>query len=402
MNYIYFLLQNSLSDLRRNKIRTILTSLGILIGVLSVVLLIAFGLGLKNYIQNQFNSLGTNLVFVTPGKIISGGGFRGGGSSLGGIRFDEKDVLRLKRIKEAEYVVPVYSKSLTLTVAGKSEIADLYATTADWFVTRKFEAKFGRLFTRADVEKRAKIIVIGPKIAGKLFADPNSAVGKSVRVENQSFRVIGVVKEKGGGGFGGPDLDSFIYMPYKSAYSFNPDKKFVAIYMQARFEKDIPQLKVNIGKSLLKRYKEDDFSVLEQTEILNIITSIFSILNSVLIAIGSISLVVGGVGIMNIMYASVTERTKEIGIRRAIGATKQDILLQFLTEALLLSVFGGLLGLILAYAIVFAIQSLFPAEINLLAVTIALGVSSLIGIFFGVFPARRAANLSPIEAIRYE
>lgn len=402
MSYFLFILKTSLEDFKRNRVRTFLTSLGILIGVLSVVLLIAFGLGLKNYIQSQFESLGTNLVFITPGKILSGGGFRGGGAAFGGARFDERDLLKLKRIKEAVYIVPVFSKTVTLQARGKSETSDLYATTQDWFVTRKFEEEQGRFFTKQDVEKRTKVVVLGPKIAQKVYGESTAAVGKTVRIENQAFTVIGVVKKKGGGGFGGPDIDSFVYTPYKSAFSFNPDKKFVAIYLKAKDGTDLQQFKEDVHKVMLKRYKEDDFSVLEQTEILDVITSIFSILNTILIAIGSISLLVGGIGIMNIMYASVTERIREIGIRRAIGATKKDILLQFLFQAVILSLFGGIIGLTLAFVIVLFIQQFFPAAISPLSVAAALGVSSFIGIFFGVFPARKASNMQPVEAIRYE
>lgn len=402
MNYFSVLIKTAFEDLKRNKVRTFLTSLGILIGVMSVVLLIAFGIGLKNYIQSQFQSLGTDLVIVVPGKIISGGSFRSGPGALGGVHFDEADLLRLKRLNEASQVVPIFIKTITLSGSGKSEISDLGATTSDFFPVRNLEIDKGRLFTGSDVEKRAKVAVIGPKIAAKLFGNIDSALGKTVRVENQGFTVVGVLKSKGGGGLGGPDLDSFTYVPYKSALSFNPDKKFVGIYLKAKSEAQINPLKSAVKRTLLKRYKDDDFSVVELTEIQNAVTSIFAMLNSVLVAIGSISLLVGGIGIMNIMYASITERTREIGIRRAIGAKRNDILYQFLTEAVILSVFGGLLGLGVSLVLVLLIQPLFPAAVSPLSVVVALGVSSLIGVFFGVFPARRAANLSPIDAIRYE
>lgn len=402
MKLASFLLSSAFDDLKRNKVRTFLTSLGILIGVFSVVLLIAFGLGLRNYIQTQFESLGSNLIFITPGKIISGGGFRSGPSQLGGVKFDEKDLTRLKRVAHANYVVPMYSKTVTVSVGGKSEVSDVYATTQDWFTTRNFEVAVGSFFGATDVAKRSKVVVIGPSLATKLFGSLEAAVGKNIRIENQSFSVIGVFKSKGGGGFGGPDLDNSLYMPYKTAYSFNPDKKFVALYLQADGEKYIVSVKEDAKRIMLRRYKEDDFSVIEQTEILDIVGSIFGVMNMILVAIGSISLIVGGIGIMNIMYATVTERIKEIGIRRAIGATKRDILLQFLTQAVILSLFGGILGLLFAFIAVFAIRSFFPAEINLLSVIVALGVSTLIGVFFGVFPAKRAADLSPIDAIRYE
>ncbi len=402
MNFFTSLIKSSFADIKRNKIRTFLTSLGILIGVLSVVLLIAFGLGLKNYIRDQFNSLGTNLIVVLPGKILSGGGFKPGSSALGGVKFDDRDVEKLARIPTAEAVVPVFTKSVDVSALGKTESADLYATTNEIFVVRNLTLDKGSLFTKADNEKRAKKIVVGSKIAEKLFGTADNAIGKQIRLENQSFVISGVLTKKGGGGFGGPDLDSFVYLPYKTAESINPDKKFLALYAKARSEDDVKLLKAQMEQVLGKRYKTDDFSVIEQTEILNVVNSIFGVLNGILVAIGSISLVVGGIGIMNIMYASVTERIKEIGIRRAIGATKRDILLQFMSQAVMLSLFGGLIGIALAFLIVLAIQSVFPAAISPASVLIALGVSTAIGVFFGVFPARKAANLSPIDAIRYE
>jgi ABC-type antimicrobial peptide transport system permease subunit len=239
-------------------------------------------------------------------------------------------------------------------------------------------------------------------IAEDLFGSADLAVGKNIKVADLTFKVVGVLKGKGGGGFGGPQFDSYIYVPYKSAVSLNPDKKFLTLYVQAESRNLIPAVKDQIKTAFLKRYKEDDFSIVESTEILNAINSIFNVLNTVLVAIAAISLVVGGIGIMNIMYVSVVERIKEIGIRRAIGAKKIDILSQFLTESVILSLLGGFLGLGLSYVIVLLIQRFFPAYIDLPSVLIALGVSSAIGIIFGVFPARKAANLSPIEAIRYE
>jgi len=402
MNYVVFIIKSAFFDFARSKVKTLLTSLGILIGVLSVVLLIAFGLGLKKYIQNQFDSLGANNLRLVPGKIInSGGGFRAGPGSLGGISFDEKDLISLSRIPDLELVVPVFSRSQNVASDADTEFTDIYHTTADVFPALNLSAEYGSVFTKEDVDKRSKVVVIGPKLAEKLFSTAGNALGKTIKVEKIAFRVVGILGAKGGG-FGGPDLDSFVYLPYKTGYVFNSDKKFVAMILKAKVDADLTQVKQEITSTLVKRYKEDQFSVVEGTEILNAISSIFNILNTVLVAIAAISLVVGGIGIMNIMYVTVTERTREIGIRRAIGARKFDILAHFLVESVILALFGGIMGLILAYLIVFAIQSLFPAYINIQSVLLALGVSSFIGILFGVFPARRAANLSPIDAIRYE
>lgn len=395
-----FLSKSAIDDFKRNKIRTFLTSLGILIGVLSVVLLIAFGIGLRNYIEKQFESLGSNILYVLPSRVLSeGGGFQDPGTV--GERFTEKDINKVAKLNGVKYAVPVLEKSSIAEANGEKESTSILLSNQDVAKVLNLEPEVGRLFTKSDIDKRAKKVMIGPKLAEKLYGSSEGALGKKIRISDQSFEIIAVLKSKGGGGLGGPSFDTISYVPYK-INSLNPNKKFSSIYIQADNEEVIPKVKEEINELLLKTYEEDEFQVIEQTEILNIVTNIFSILNYILIAIGSISLLVGGIGIMNIMYATVTERTKEIGIRRAIGATKQDILLQFLAQALIISVFGGILGLTLAVILVILIQPFFPAGINLISVIAALGISIIIGIFFGVFPAKKAADLSPIDAIRYE
>ena len=393
----------ALADFKRNKVRTILTSLGIMIGVMSVVLLIALGLGLKNYIQEQFESLGANLVMIMPGSGFSseeGTGALGAGMTgmMGGIEFDEKDLRSLQGIAGVDYAVPLFFKTALIEYGSEKERGYIEGTSEEAFEALNLELLEGEAFTKSDVTRRAKVAVLGYVIAEKLFGDPTDGVGKSVQIGSQRFKVIGVNKKKGD-----PEMDNSAIVPYKTTYGgLNPDKTFFTIYLGVILEDDIAYVKEKAEEVLLKRYDEGEFSVTEQAEILSTINQIFSIINSVLVAIGSISLVVGGIGIMNIMYATVTERTKEIGIRRAVGATEQEILNQFLTESVILSVFGGVAGLILASLIVLGIRAFFPASINLLSVIIAVVISSAIGVFFGVFPARRAAKLPPIEAIRYE
>lgn len=397
------IIKSALQDFRRNKIRTTLTSLGILIGVSSVVLLMALGVGLKTYIQQQFESLGTNLIIIFPGKVLSEEGtFRQSEGTGLGQTFDEKDVRSLKRIKLLTDVAPVYTRTATAQYGAKSKVGDIFATTNSIFPLRNLQATAGKTFTSRDVDKRSKIVVIGKKISDKLFNTPQDAIGKNIKIETQTFRITGVLESKGGGGLGGPDFDSYMYIPYTAALSFNPDKEFLYFYLKVDREENIAPAKRSITDALLKRYDEDDFSLVEQKEILNAVSSIFAVLNNILIMIGAISLVVGGIGIMNIMYVSVVERTKEVGIRRAIGATKYNILLQFLVESVLLSLFGGVGGIVLSYLITLLIYRYFPAQITPLSVIIAFGVSSIIGMIFGVFPARKAANLTPVEAIRYE
>lgn len=396
-----FLFKSSFDDFKRNKVRTFLTSLGITVGVLSVVLLIALGLGLKNYIQGQFESLGANLLIIFPGNVFSensgpGGNF--GAGFAGGANFDEKDVKNLTKVQDVNYVVPMFTKSLIIETGKEKTSGYIMATNEDSFRLLNIELLKGREFSRSDVLGKSKKAVLGFTIAEDLFIDPESAIGKTVKANDQRFVVVGVAKKKGD-----REIDGGMLVPYSSTFgTINPDKTFFTIYLGASSDKTIEKVKEDAKKVLLKRYNEGDFSVTEQSQILSSINSIFTIINSVLIAIGSISLFVGGIGIMNIMYATVTERTKEIGIRRAIGATEKDILLQFLSESVILSLLGGIIGLVLAIIIVFIIRLFFPASINIIAVLVALVVSSAIGIFFGIFPARRAAKLSPIEAIRYE
>jgi len=402
MNYALFLLKSALFDFSHHKGRTVLTSLGILIGVLSVVLLSAFGLGLKVYIRQQFENLGTNILVVLPGQPLRGGGFRTGPGAFSAVRFDEKDYTELRKVKNAIHVAPVFSKNVTISYKNESQPADLISTSADLFPARNLTADLGRVFSREDNEKKSKVIVIGPKLAEQLFGDKNSALDNKVKISGQSFKVIGILESKGGGGFGGPDFDTFVYIPYRTGFTLSPEKKFVNFILKAESAEKIPALKEEIVEKLSKHYENDEFQVVEQTEILQAIGSIFNIVNTVLVAIAAVSLVVGGIGIMNIMYVSVSERMKEIGIRRAVGARKKDVLFQFLVESSILSLFGGTLGVLVAIIITLLIQPLFPAQVSLESVLVALIVSSVIGVLFGVLPARKAANLSPIEAIRYE
>ncbi len=214
--YLLFVIQNAITDFSRNKIRTLLTSLGILIGVLSVVLIVAFGLGLKKSINEQFESLGSNQLILFPGKVISNGRFTGGGQAVGSIRFDEKDISSLKRIRDLKFVIPALNKGVNVSGKGRTESASLYIAGYEIFESRNLVTTVGKLFTREDSDKRKKVVVLGAVIAEKLFDEPQNAVGKMIKTDKNSFRVVGVLEKKGGGGFGGPDFDTFIYLPYKT------------------------------------------------------------------------------------------------------------------------------------------------------------------------------------------
>lgn len=399
MNYTFFLFKTVLEDFKRNKTRTFLASLGILIGVLSVVMLIALGLGLRNYISQQFESMGSNLVAVMPGADLSEGGLQSFSSSLtSAVRFDERDLALLQRISTLEYVVPMFTTSKVVESEGERALGTIIGTNGDFFSLMNLNPEAGRVLSQSEGEKQTKDVVLGNRVAGDLFEEVDMAIGKSLRINNLRYRIVGVVES-----MGDPEVDGGVFMPYKTSYgSLNPDKKFYAFYLGVENEEDIESAKQQVEDVLARRYDADGFSISEQAELLEVVDQIFGVINGVLVAIGSISLIVGGIGIMNIMYANVTERTKEIGIRRALGATERDILFQFLTESLLLSLFGGVMGIILSTLIVLLVQPFFPAAINLFSVFIAVAISSGIGIFFGVFPARRAARLTPIEAIRYE
>lgn len=397
--YIHFA-RSAVVYFKRNKVRTFLTSLGIMIGVLSVVMLIALGLGLKNYLKDQFESMGANLIMVLPGSGFTGeggGGFSGAGL-VGGAEFDERDLKSLERIGDLDYVVPVYYQSTQVEYKGEKKFAYIEGINAAGFKLMNVEPLDGELFSESQVNARLKIAVLGNKIAEDLFDNPESATGRTIIIEKQRFKVVGVAKKKGD-----REQDSAVMIPYKSTYgSLNPNKTFWAIYLGVKSDDKVTSAKKQAEAILLKRYEEDEFAVTEQSELLNTFNQIFSIVNAILVAIGSISLLVGGIGIMNIMYASVTERIKEIGIRRAVGATERDILLQFLSESIILSLFGGVVGLVFAVLIVLIVRFFFPAAINVFAVLITLLVSSGIGVFFGVFPAKKAAQMPPIEAIRHE
>jgi len=369
-----------------------------MIGVLSVVMLLSLGIGLKNYLKQTFEGLGANLIMIMPGSGFGGGASGTPAGLVGGAQFDEKDVNNLKRVANVKYLVPVYFKSASVESDSEKEIAYIMGVNPEYFDLMNADVIYGKTFTNSENQARAKIAVLGYRLAENLFEDLEDAVGKTIRFSDQRYKVIGIIDKTGD-----READNSVNIPYKTTFgSLNPDKTFWTIYLGVESDNDVDQVEKDAENILLDRYDEDEFSVTEQSELLSTINEIFNILNGVLVAIGSISLLVGGIGIMNIMYATVTERIKEVGIRRAVGATEKDIMKQFLTESVLLSLFGGILGLTFSGLIILIVRPFFPLGINALAVILTIFISSAIGIFFGVFPARRAAKLPPIEAIRYE
>ncbi|MFA6185272.1 MAG: ABC transporter permease [Candidatus Shapirobacteria bacterium] len=397
------LLRSSVRSILKNKSRTILTSLGIIIGVTSVILLTSIGNGLKGYITKQFDSLGANSIYVMPGKVFND---NGGFSNSGGMMttsFTQKDISSLKReIKDVE-IIPVNAvfTDISSSQATKKSIEIDGATEGFGKATNLIPSnENGRWFTKEEEEKNTPVIVLGYKLAQDLFPK-SSALGKKVIVKGKNLKVIGIVDKKGAS-MGGPSIDDQAYVPLSIAFNFSGNENINTILVKTINKEVIEKTKKDITKVMLKKYDSDAFSVFDSSQLLNSINSIINILTIGLSGIAAISLVVGGIGIMNIMLVSVTERTREIGLRKAIGASPNAILIQFLIEAVILSCFGGIIGIIIGFLGTLAINPFFPAKITLSSVLLAFGVSSAVGIIFGVAPARKASKLSPIEALRYE
>lgn len=398
MTYFSSILKTAINDFQRNKLRTFLTSLGIFIGILSIILLNSLGLGLREYINNQFESLGANLLYIYPGT--KKGIFKGGGM-VGGIKFDNRDCYQIQKLAEVLELSPILARTGTIAeVSGKEEVVDLLGANEKISSLFNLELEKGRLIEKKDCNKKNKVVMISSVLAKKLFEE-NEPVGETMTIEGNSFKVIGILRAKGGGRLGS-DLDTHVYTPFTTLSMLTGEKKYPFIYLKVKDKERMDEVKEKITQILRKRYDEDSFSVLDQKETMAMVDEIFKVLNFVLIAIAGISLVVGGVGIMNIMYVSVSERTREIGIRRAFGARKIDILTLFLSEALIICFFSGVLALIFAYLINLGIRYFLPAYIDLKTILTALIVCGSIGVIFGVSPAKRAADLEPVEAIRYE
>lgn len=396
----------TLKILSRNKLRSFLTALGVIIGVWAVILLVAIGNGLKVYIEEQFSELGTNLIFILPGAYFDNQGkvrMSGDMGALGGAEFNEKDVQELKKVTGVKRVAPAAFKTAAAAFGRNQVLADVIGSTADLKETRKLEAEKGRFFTPAEEKRGRKVVVLGSQIAEDLF-DQEDPIEKKIEIDDRRFTVIGVLEKKGGGpmGGGGIPVDSMVYAPYKAVWTLTERKSFNFIFLEAENEKQVEALKKEAQKVLAERYNEEDFSIMEQTELLGMISEILGVLTAGLAGIAAISLIVGGVGIMNIMYVTVAEKTREIGLRKAIGATNKEIKNQFLTEAAILSLVGGIIGLFLSALSTLILNRFFPAKITFWSIGLALLVSTGVGIIFGLAPARRAAKFSPVEALRYE
>jgi len=399
------LARSAFISISRNKMRSFLTTLGVVIGVLSVILLTSIGNGLTVFVEKQFETLGSNILYVSPGEIISEeGGFNqeAAALSMATSKLSLNDVSALER---AGYplgsVVPAIEGSVDVRTDQGKRKGFTMATAPSYSEIRNTKTTKGRFFNDNDVSGNRKVAVIGSKIAEKLFVGVNP-VGKHVTLNRIRFEVIGVAESKSSGSFGGPDIDSTVYIPITTARSALGQEKISYILVQAQDKKEIERAKTRIKEIMGKRLESDEFSVTDQAEILKTIQTILSTLTLGLAGIAAISLVVGGIGIMNIMLVAVSERTRKIGLRKALGATPQSILIQFLIESAVLSTLGGMVGIILGVLGALAMRSFFPATPALNSILLAFGVSLATGIIFGVFPAKKAAALNPIDALRYE
>lgn len=400
------LIRSSFRSILKNKSRTTLTSLGIIIGVTSVILLTSIGNGLKSYINGQFESLGSNLVFVAPGKIFDDNGNFSNNESSRFITtsFNQKDLKNIKREIKNSIILPINmlaNAEVKYKNTTKKSIS-IVGSTEEYGKELNSLPKQGNgeWYTKEDNEKGSSVAVLGYKIAQDLFGTQNP-IGKKIIINSKNFKVIGVIDKKGSS-FGGPDDDNYIFVPFNTVANLTGKDDIFEIAIRANSSDNLETVKKDVKDVLLEKYKEDAFSVFDSSQLLNSINSIISVLTIALSGIAAISLVVGGIGIMNIMLVSVSERTREIGLRKAIGAYPRAILIQFLIEAIILSCLGGLIGILLGYLGTLAINPFFPAKLTLNSVALAFGVSSAVGIIFGVAPARKASKLSPIEALRYE
>lgn len=397
------LLRSSLRSVLKNKSRTILTSLGVIIGVTSVILLTSIGTGLKKYINDQFETLGSNTLFIIPGQIFKeGGGFNQNPSSMLTISFKPKDISNLKKTLKNVIILP--EKSFSAEVKSKDYKKSTTIVGSTYLYGPHGNALpsdgNGRWFTKEEDEKNALVAILGQKIAKDLF--PNTtALGKKFTIKGKSLKVIGI-EDARGSSMGGPSIDEFIFIPIGLANDFAGDENIQEIMVKTSTKDQVDNTKKTIEKILLKDYKKDSFSVFDSAQLLTSINSIISTMTVALTGIAAISLIVGGIGIMNIMLVTVSERTREIGLRKAIGAYPRAILLQFLFEAVILSGLGGVTGIILGTLGTMVINQIFPAQVTPGSVLLAFGVSFIVGIIFGVTPARKASQLSPIEALRYE
>jgi putative ABC transport system permease protein len=396
----------AIKSIKRNKSRSILTALGIIIGVASVILLVSLGQGLQQYITGQFENLGANQVYVLPGQV-------GGGGESGQVSFGQGppnfagSKLTLKMADDlAKYGGPIKSAAAendmpaSVSYRGQTKYTTVAGISSYWSSIVNIEVDKGRPITPSDVQLSRKVAVLGKTMVEDLFGN-SDPIGKSITIADNKFEVVGEIKEIGSQSIGF-DIDNFVAIPLTASFQIFGQDSLQTIMVQAVNSNEIDATKDAVKKYLLKYLKEDEFTVVDSSSLLDTINSILGVITAALGGIAAISLIVGGVGIMNIMLVSVTERTREIGLRKAVGAKQIDILTQFVIEAVTLSVLGGIVGILIGWGGALVLNKFFPTSITFWSVALAFGVSAGVGIIFGVAPAIRASKLDPIEALRYE
>ena len=400
--------QETYYALLANRARSGLTILGIVIGIGSVIAMVSIGQGASGSIQSNIESIGSNLVIITPsfqrtvGTQVSTG--RGSARTL---TQEDADAVK-NEITLAEAVAPDLSSRYQVTAKGKNTNTSIVGTIAAYAEVRNVEIEEGSFISDQNVKSLSKVAVLGPTTRDDLFGTSTNPIGQTIRINKIYFKVIGVTKSKGGSGFN--NQDDVIYIPLTTAQRFLAGSNYVTtISVQAIDQNSITEMQNQITALLLARHNISDaqladFSVINQADIVASASSINNTLTMLLASIAGISLIVGGIGIMNMMLTTVTERTREIGLRKAIGAKKKDISIQFLAESATLTLVGGVVGIILGWLIALAVTRFasIATEVSLMSVALAFGVSAAIGIIFGYYPAQRAASLNPIVALRYE
>ncbi|HVU06699.1 MAG TPA: ABC transporter permease [Candidatus Paceibacterota bacterium] len=402
------LIEETHTALSANKVRTGLTMLGIIIGIASVIAMTAIGAGAQNSIESSIQSIGSNLVMVMPGfQRTQGYAVSVGRGASRTLTRADADALATE-LTLAKAVAPEITGRYQVTAKGTNTNTSVVGVTASYPGVRNVQVETGDFISDEQDKSIAKVAVLGPTARDDLFGEGSDPVGQIIRIKGIQFTVIGITKSKGGSGFG--SQDDMIFIPFMSAARYLAgDTYATTISVQAVDAKSMSDLQTEVTGALLVRHKISDpaaadFTVLNQADIVATASSVTSTFTMLLAAVAGISLVVGGIGIMNMMLTTVTERTREIGLRKAIGAKKKDINYQFLAEAIVLTFLGGAIGVALGWAIAFALTSfgVLQASVSLSSVLLAFGVSAAIGIVFGYYPARRAADLNPIEALRYE
>lgn len=406
MNYSN-LFRIAIRALIRNKLRAFLTMLGIIIGVASVIAMLAIGEGSKVNITKEMSSMGTNMVMVMPNMQRRGGVSLGASSSMV-LKYSDVEAIRNEATSVAA-VSPEVRASGQVIYSNENTQTTIYGVSEEYLTIKKLEIQSGRIFNTTELKSMSKVCILGQTVVENLFGEDADPVGLTIRVKNLPFLIIGVLKDKGESGMG-QDQDDLILAPYTTVQRRLAAIDYInGIYASAITE-DKSALAISEVEEILRRTHklketdENDFRVMSQSELIETVSSITDILTILLGAIAGISLLVGGIGIMNIMFVSVTERTREIGLRMSIGGRGSDILKQFLVESILLSILGGALGVVFGYLIAKGAGSLMdiPPVIKVQTVLLAFSVCFAIGVFFGWYPARKAANLNPIDALRYE